>query len=166
MRQDRFLIGILTGIGALVVLALAVYFLRRGGLDYVPEDTPQGVVQNYIVALQRRDYERAYRYLGNIPNRPDLAGFRNAFLSYLDREVALTGIEIGEVSLSASGSSARVYLTILRGGRGPFDQGFRENYTAELAQEDGQWKLQNMPYPFWSYDWVQPLPAEPVKPSP
>ena len=29
MKQDRFLLGILIGIGALVILALALFFIRK-----------------------------------------------------------------------------------------------------------------------------------------
>ena len=51
MKQDRFLTGILIGIAVLVVIALAVFFLRQDNLVYAAEDTPAGVVQNYVVAL-------------------------------------------------------------------------------------------------------------------
>ncbi len=164
MRQDRFLIGILAGIGVLVVLSLAIYFARRGGLDYGPEDTPEGVVQNYIVALQRRDYERAYSYLAAIENKPDLPRFKAPFVNYQDRDVSTTGIEITSTTLASDGQSALVYLILIHGGRGPFDQGFRENNTADLALEGGAWKIRSFPYPFWSYEWSAPQPAE-VKPS-
>lgn len=165
MRQDRFLIGILAGIGALVVLSLAIYFIRRGGMEYGPEDTPQGVVQNYVVALQRGDYDRAYDYLAAFETRPDRARFREPFVSYLSRDVTLTGLEITSASLADDGSSALVYLALQRGGSGPFDRGYRESNTAELVLEGGAWKINSMPYPFWNYEWTQPVPLE-AKPVP
>ena len=55
MKQDRFLIGILIGIVILVVAALTVFFTRKDNLIYVTEETPEGVVQNYVVALHKRD---------------------------------------------------------------------------------------------------------------
>jgi len=43
MKQDKFLTGILIGIGALILLALALFFLRKDGRNnYVAEDTPEG----------------------------------------------------------------------------------------------------------------------------
>lgn len=160
MRQDRFLIGILAGIGVLVVLSLAIYFVRRGGLEYGPEDSPAGVVQNFVVALQRRDYDRAYSYLAGIENKPDQARFSQPFINYQDRDVSLTGLEITSTVLSDDGSSALVYLVVLRGGSGPFNQGYRENNTAELVREGNAWKIKSMPYPFWNFEWTQPAPAE------
>lgn len=165
MRQDRFLIGILAGIGVLVVLSLAIYFARRGGLEYGPEDTPEGVVQNFVVALQQRDYERAYSYVASIQNKPDLPRFTAPFVNFQDGDVSLTGVEITSTSVAADGQSAQVYLVLMRGGRGPFDQGYRENNTADLVLEGGAWKIRMMAYPFWSYEWSQPAPTE-AKPVP
>jgi hypothetical protein len=32
-----------------------------------------------------------------------------------------------------------------------------------LINQNGQWKLEQMPYNFWAYDWYQPtlMPAKP-----
>src|SRR3972149_1468711 len=65
---DRFLLGIVAGIALLVVVAFLLV-LNRKELTYQSEDTPQGVAHNYLLALQERDYERAFGYLS-----PDLAG--------------------------------------------------------------------------------------------
>ena len=63
MRQDRFLTGILIGIGILVVAALAMFFIRRDDQAYLSDDTPEGVVHNYVVSILNKDYEKAYGYL-------------------------------------------------------------------------------------------------------
>ena len=47
MKQDKFLTGILIGVGALVVLALVLFFTRQGKQDYVSENTPEGVCLLY-----------------------------------------------------------------------------------------------------------------------
>ena len=70
MRQDRFLTGILIGIAVLVVIALAVFFLRQGSQSYISEDAPEGVVHNYVLAVLNDDYEKAYGYLANLDNKP------------------------------------------------------------------------------------------------
>lgn len=66
---DKFLIGIIIG----VVVLLAVVFgvvLTRPADEYQSEDTPEGVVHNYLLALQNEDYQRAYTYLS-----PSLDGY-------------------------------------------------------------------------------------------
>ena len=80
MKQDRFLTGILIGIAVLIVAALAVFFTRKDNLAYVSDSTPEGVVQNYVVALHKRDFEKAYTYVATLTNKPTFDQFRNAFL--------------------------------------------------------------------------------------
>ena len=66
---DKFLIGIVAAIVLLIVVAFVVT-LTLPGLTYQAEDTPEGVAQNYLVALQKEEYEQAYSYLS-----PSLDGY-------------------------------------------------------------------------------------------
>ncbi len=59
MKQDRFLTGILIGIAVLIVIALAFFFSRQNTQTYVSEDTTDGVVNNYVLALLNKDYPKA-----------------------------------------------------------------------------------------------------------
>ena len=72
MRGDRFLLAILIAIGVLVVLAVVLFYTQGGINDYGLEDTPQGVLRNYILALEKGDYQRAYSYLHDAQGKPDL----------------------------------------------------------------------------------------------
>ena len=60
--NDRFLIGVVAGVVLLVMVAFVVV-LRRPLPSYRPDDTPEGVVHNYLLALRQGEYERAYGYL-------------------------------------------------------------------------------------------------------
>lgn len=66
---DRMLVGIVIGAVLLVAAALAVTFLRPKPA-YQSEDSPEGVVHNYLLALRQEDYQRAHGYLA-----PSLAGY-------------------------------------------------------------------------------------------
>ena len=79
MKQDRFLIGILIGIGLLVVVALAVFFTRSDQASYFSEGTPDGVVHNYVLALLNKDYQKAYGYLADLDHKPTFSEFRQSF---------------------------------------------------------------------------------------
>src|SRR3990172_5492308 len=81
MKQDRFLTGILIGIGVLVIAALAVFITRKDTQTYVSDDTPEGIVHNYVVAVLEKDYEKAYGYLAELDNKPAYDNFRQAFLN-------------------------------------------------------------------------------------
>ena len=69
LRTDRFLVGIVAVMLLLVAAAFAVT-LTRPPPSYRPGTEPADVAYNYVLALQRRDYARAYSYLS-----PTLAGY-------------------------------------------------------------------------------------------
>lgn len=162
MRQDRFLTGILIGIGALVILAVALFFARRGTLDYGPENGPDGVVRNYVIAIKKGDYDRAYGYLGAFQNKPSRLIFRQTFLNYQASQIASAGIEVGQPSIE--GDTAVVQITLLQGSSDLFSSVYRNQQSASLALAGGQWKITNMVYPFWDYSWTEPVKAAPAAP--
>ena len=160
MKQDRFLIGILIGIAVLIIVALTVFFSRKdGNLNYVADDTPDGVVQNYVVALHKRDFDKAYGYLAELENKPTQEQFHQAFLKHCV-DPANAGVEMGKAEIV--GNSASVSLNVIYGQSDPFSSGYRNADYAQLVRQNGAWKIKQMPYSFWAYDWYQPAPV-PVK---
>ena len=160
MKQDRFLIGILSGIAVLIILALIVFFARPNKLEYGDDSDPGGVVHNYIVALYHKDYEKAYSYLADIEHKPTLEQFRQPLLlNYINASKA--GVEVLESDIN--GESATVTLSIIYNSSEPFSGGYRNSEAALLVRQNGAWKLSQMPYNFWSYDWYQ-IPPEEIKP--
>ncbi len=163
MKQDRFLVGILIFIGVLIVTALALFFIRRDNQVYAPETTPDNIVRNYALALQKQDFQRAYTYLADNPAKPTYDAFRRAFLTN-QLNVSSNALQVGSAQYIGSGE-ANVNLTILYESFGPFSQGSSSTDIANLVQQGGVWKISYMPYPFWSFDWQVPQPTlEPAKP--
>ena len=161
MKQDRFLMGILIFIGLLVSAALVLFFIRQDTQVYGAEDTPEGVIRNYTLALQKQDFQRAYDYLADKDNRPTYEAFRRAFLTN-QLNVSSNALQVGSVQY-LNGGEATVSVTVLYAAGGPFTENSSSIDTASLVQQKGAWKLNYMPYPFWSFDWYQPIPV-PVKP--
>jgi hypothetical protein len=152
MKQDRFLLGILVGIGILVLAALALFFTRQDRAEYQAEDTPDGVVHNYALALYRGDLQQAYGYLAEAPYKPTYNEFREA---YFDRFIDPNnvGLEIGETEIE--GDQAFVLLYLVHSPSDPFSSGYRGTETARLERQEGAWKIRSMPYQFWAYDWYE-----------
>lgn len=157
MKQDRFLTGILIGIVILVVAALAVFFTQKDNLNYVTEDTPEGVVQNYVVALHKRDFEKAYTYLADLPGKPTPELFRSSFLNH-NVDPTSAGLEIGKAEII--GDTASVALGVINSPNDPFSSGYRNADYAQLVKQNNSWKIKQLPYNFWSYDWFQPTPVK------
>jgi hypothetical protein len=155
MKQDRFLTGILIGIGVLVVIALAVFFMRNDSQTYVSDDTPEGVAHNYVVAVLNKDYEKAYGYLADLKNKPTYEEFRRAFLNG-EVNPGSSAIDIGESEIF--GDTATVEIALIYNPSDPFSTGWRNVQTADLVRQNGAWKLTLMPqYNLWGYNWyVEP----------
>lgn len=160
MKTDRFLTAIIAGIGVLAVLALVLFFTRRANTPTLPDDTPEGVVMAFANAIQNREWENAYSYLADQENKPTLDRFRQTALSELTGQRS-AGIEI--ISTEINADRASVELAVVNVGGGLFSDVYRNPGVAVLIRQGGAWKISEMPYPFWSYNWFQPetLPQKP-----
>ena len=156
MKQDRFLTGILIGIGLLVVLALAVFFTRKDTQTYVSDDTPEGVVHNYVVAVLNKEYEKAYGYLADLKNKPTYDEFHNSFLTGMINPDS-SGVDVGQSDIT--GDDATVDVTLVYNPTDPFSTGYRDTQRAILVKQNGAWKISSMPqYNFFDYNWYQEMP--------
>jgi len=158
MKQDKFLTGILIGIGALILLALVLFFTRQNGKsDYVTDDNPEGVVNNYVLAVLNKDYQKAYGYLADLENKPTYEQFRQSFFNGMVNP-GDAGVEVGTAEIN--GDEAFVTLSVYYSINEPFASRYASEDRALLVKQDGEWKLSSMPYNFWDYNWYQ----EPYKP--
>jgi len=152
MTQDKFLMAILGVIAALVVVALGLFFVRQGQQTYLDQDTPSGVLHDYILALQKGDYKRAYNYLYDADNKPDLFAFKQTFADNqlgISTSVAQVGDE------QVTGDQAVVNVILTQNQSDPFGQPYQNTQPAELARQNGAWKIKSAPYPSWGYNWYQ-----------
>ena len=169
MKQDRFLIAILVGIGVLVVAAFALFFARQSQMNYVADDTPAGVLQNYVLALHKDNYQKAYAYLAEGKDKPTFDEFRKPFITKMNN-ISSADIQIGETVLM---DQEAVVNLVSSSYNGPYDR-YNTSQTATLKKENGQWKITLMTQPYWYYDWYQPkyppstlpLPAPTLQPTP
>lgn len=156
MKQDRFLTGILIGIGVLIIAALAVFFIRKDTQTYVPDDVPEGVVHNYVVAILNKDYEKAYGYLADLDHKPTYDEFRKAFVTGA-LNPGNSAVDVGKSDIT--GDNATVEVAMVYNPSDPFSTGYRDVQNAILVRQDGQWKISSMPtYYLWEYGWYQNLP--------
>lgn len=154
---DKFLIGIVAAVVILVVAVLAIALLRPNEMSYQPDDTPEEVANNYLLALHLEDYDRAYGYLSpTLPGYPDnldafernVEGNRWSF-GYRDDEVSLA-VDVVDVS----GDKAKIVVrrtTFSRGGL--FDSGqYSSTFEMTLRLEEGTWKVTDSDR-YWASCW-------------
>lgn len=150
-HTDKFLIGIVVGIVALVIVAFVVTLVRPEP-TYQPEDTPKGVTHNYLLALQKGEYERAYGYLSSaLTGYPaSVDEFADAITDYswqfrLDADTTLAVESAREV-----GSRVVVQVRESRfyGGSLIGNSQSVTLFDVKLELEDGAWKIVDADYYF------------------
>ncbi len=154
-QTDRFLIAIVAGAFALVVSA---FLLARSLPEpvYQSEGTPEGVAQNYLLALRQRDFERAYGYLSSeLPGYPDTAeAFGELVLDYpwefgIDERDG-GQLQVIETDVSEERASVRVRETRFRSD-GLFDSGQSTHiFRIKLQRKDGSWSIRHAGS-YWSH---------------
>jgi ketosteroid isomerase-like protein len=152
LRQDRFLLGILVGLAVLAAAAVVAVVVGSPQAAYVDEHTPDGVVHNYVLALQRGEVGRAYGYLADRSGRPSRSEFRASF-AVTSAPTSRASFRIEEVTID--GDEAFVNLAVSTGYAGLLFLGEPRDYpvVARLARQDGEWRLLEMPSEWWDYSW-------------
>lgn len=155
MKQDRFLIGILIGIGVLIAIALAVFFTRQDKVEYATEDTPEATVHNYVLALLNKDYGKAYSYLAELDHKPTYEQFFQPF-AVGGLNTGRSGIKIGNAEIT--GDNATVDVSVAYSEGGPFAPASQNMGSARLIRQNGTWKISSLPaYDYWDFGWYQAL---------
>ena len=160
MKGTKFLFAVAVGVIILVaglLISALLYFER---FQYQADDTPEGVIHNYLLALQRKDYARAYSYLSpSLPGYPaDVELFAADVnhapydLNWYKDEVSLT---VGSVEFYDDGAGVAVRRDKLHAGD-RFDNG-QSSYTfyVSLHREDGAWKISWAEW-YWYACWTNP----------
>jgi hypothetical protein len=121
------------------------------------DDSPEGVVHNYVVAVLDKDYHKAYGFLADLEHKPTLTEFQRAFLTAQVNPQG-SAVEIGVAEIS-SNDVAFVEVALVHNPSDPFSTGYRDVQRAGLVLQNGAWKLTSMPsYYFWEYNWYQEPP--------
>ncbi len=155
-NPDKFIIGIVIGVIALVITAFVMVFLRPEP-TYGPEDSPEGVAHNYLLALQQGDYTRAHSYLS-----PSLAGYPDAeaFAEYVRNNGWLFNFSDGSVTLELE-PARRISddRAVVPARARYFYQGglfnsseYTNAFDMTLRRENGAWKIISSDL-YWAGCW-------------
>jgi hypothetical protein len=149
---DRFLLGIVVGALALIVVGIAVVLaLGRGPAPPRPDPaSPVGVVQSYVEALRDGDFERARGYLSQSA-RAELDRMRDSFPRFVDSSGVQRRYLIEPVELEAERATVRVTISTSSARTEPFSSStYHREVEVRLVREGDQWRIAQPfePYPF------------------
>ncbi|MBN1374833.1 MAG: hypothetical protein JXA01_01620 [Dehalococcoidia bacterium] len=152
--SGRFLIAF--GIFIVVLVAVAIVIAIVGGNEAVtmlPEDSPEGTVQRFLMSVQERDYVKAYSYLspesGEGPLKDPYNNWLGSTRSYRDSSTWKAAI----LKFTAGDNSATVEVAVdvFRPG-GLFEDPVDTHYVTFLLQvENGRWMIKSPIDLYWLY---------------
>lgn len=145
-----WLLAATTGVGALLVTAVALALATtRGGLDLLPMDSPEGVVQRYLLAIEEEEYSEAHGYLSSsLQSTCSLEDFvsRRYWPENRDDQVTLERTQRFDGSAVVTARVTVFHPDVLFGAS---EYSYERTY--HLESEEGQWRLTG---PEW---WCPPF---------
>ncbi len=152
LGQDRFLLAIIVGAVALIVLGIVAVGAAGRTPPPAPADPDSavGVVQAYVAALRAGDFERAETYLTRSA-RESLS--REPFRERPPRPSQSPNTEqralIEPVQVGAERAEVRVTISTFTADTEPFSTStFHREVTVHLIQEAGAWRITQPLEPF------------------
>ena len=146
--STRWLLGFGVAIGVLVIVAVVLVLTIPAQEVYLlPEDTPEGTVQRYFLALQDEDYLKAYDYVSFPPNeRYPYEEWRGPFIS--SGEKREFKVIMGKSLVKDNEATVDVVVDVYRPG-GPFENPVHtQHITFFLKKEGTSWKITS-PWDLW-----------------
>ena len=153
MRSSRrwlFTFGLAIGVLVIVTVVLVLTTSSRGDEPLLPEDTPEGTVQRFLLAVRDEDYLAADSYLSPaIDDKTTYDLRRNRAVRY--------GEEPGwRVTLGKSivrDDEATVDITVsIFSPRGPFENSVRTHHVTFFLKKEGiSWRITSPVNLWWLY---------------
>ena len=157
-KTDKFLIGIVSGIILLVIVAF-VFALNKPKQTYQSDSSPEGVAFNYLFALQQNDYEKAYGYLA-----PSIKGYPRTVDAFVDDikdnswrfnrlNSSSTTLEVEATNITGQRADVKIRETQFYEGD-LFSSGqYASTFQMELRQdENGKWEITESD-DYWAWCW-------------
>jgi hypothetical protein len=149
--------GITIGVLVVIVIVLGLTLSGEQTVSLLPEDTPEGTVQRYILAIQDKDYEKAYSYLSPTALVEEEEEDNSYYASYENwsRPYSWRGESSGwkatqgESSITGDEATVEVTIEVFR-PEVPFaDPVCSRHYTFQLRKEDTSWRITSPLYPLY-----------------
>lgn len=152
-KNFKFFLG---GVLGLALIVSVIFLWRSQHTTYRTDNTPEAVVFNYLLALQRHDSAKLAELIVADDQHPDRLAIESALAEDLfsdDYSVRILGSSIQD-------ERAIVTLEFWE-SQGPFSSGYTYQDSAELVKKNGVWQIDRMPDRVWAWRWmILPTPKE------
>ena len=150
--SNRFLIGFGIGLAILVLLTIGLVIFNGNQVTTYPENTPEGVVQRFLQAMQAGDYPKAFGYTQVEENGKPLT--YKEMMPYPVRPSGYPASSwratLGKTTTTGNTSTVDVIVDTLQ-PQGPFGNPVNsQSVFFILTNINGTWYITMRP-PYWFY---------------
>ncbi|MFZ9751499.1 MAG: hypothetical protein ACO3CN_05305 [Candidatus Nanopelagicales bacterium] len=131
----------LISVVAVILVALST---TRSTTTYV-EDSPEWVVQQYLLAMFDGDTDSAYSYLA--PSSP--CNVTHLDRAWTDQDASINLVEVDTNAMVGSKSTARVEVAVEFGSSDFLGPSYIESHVYRLEESEGSWLITGIPWPVY-----------------
>ena len=150
-RRWLFIFAIV--IGVLVIATVSLVLLTKGNkVTLLPEDSPQGTVQRYLMAIQEKDYQKAFGYLSFSPT-DKITSFSD-WLMMVGPQSSSQSVwraTLGTVTENENNATVEINIDTLRSGGLFGDSQFSQQINFLLIKKGNSWFITSPNYIYWIY---------------
>jgi hypothetical protein len=151
--SNRFLLGFGIAITILVVITITLVLTDSGIAPLLPENTPEGTVQRFLLAVQDHDLQKAYTYLDVVESGKRLT-YEDWVQSISPRYQTMSTAwkaTFGKTTVNNNTATVEVMIDVFEPS-GPFDNPIRtQTDFYQLKLVGGKWLITTRPWLYWFY---------------
>jgi hypothetical protein len=151
-RRWLFIFAIV--IGVLVIATVSLVLLTKGNkVTLLPEDSPQGTVQRYLMAVQEKDYQKAFGYLSFSPT-DKITTYKDWIVMFGPSQVSSQSVwkaTLGKVTLNGNNATVEVNIDTARTGGLFGNSQYSQLIIFQLAKIANVWLITSPSYVSWIY---------------
>lgn len=138
-KSPNRILGIIVALIALASVLVVVISLNKPVQDF-DQNSPEGVVQSYLLDIFNGKYDSAVNYL---------EANTKCEASDLDRAFVPKNVRINLLEVMIDDSSARVKFQIETPSGAPLDSYYTEEQVIRLVKENQDWEITGIPWPLY-----------------
>ncbi len=147
----RWLIIFAIIIGVFVIATVSVVLFTKGNkVTLLSEDTPQGIVQRYLIAIQEKNFQKAFNYLSFSPTEKIIT-YDNWIMGSYSLNTATWKASLGKTTQDGDIATVEVTLDIFRAGEPLSDTQRSQQITFQLKKIGNSWFITSPTYLYWIY---------------
>jgi hypothetical protein len=149
----RWLIIFTIVVSILVVATVSLVLLtNKGEVALLPVDTPQGTVQRFLVAIQEKNFQKAYSYLSITPSgKPMTYSDWLLMIPAYQTSQSAWKATLGKTTQNGDNAIVEVTIDTFRPG-GPFENTTNSQQIAfQLTETNGSWLITYPINIYWIY---------------